>query len=334
MSNALKSIGKTFKKIVKSKVFKIVLIAAAIYFTAGIAAGAMGVAGAASMPGIGTAMSTLGIAEGSWAAAMGLSSAASTAIPAAGWVSAEGGAAFAGGLAADAAVGSAAAAGAGATAAAEAAGAAFVESSTGLMVPAAEAAGAGAAEAVSATGLVDAASLGETFAAAGETASTIGEAASTMAEAPQSVPEGYWNMRADAGNVASDVGSSAREASWGDFGSGGDVASSNIEGPLDYSYGEAGQTRWGTSVGDSTPAQPSLFDKMSSFYEKLTPGAKKILGEGLMRGGTELAKGIAGKYSQDEQLKFRREQRTVWRDPTNPYVTGNRSGLVNAASGG
>ena len=63
MSGILKKIGKVFKKIVKSKIFKAVLIAAAIYFTAGIAAGAMGSAFAASLPGISTAAGAIGLGE-------------------------------------------------------------------------------------------------------------------------------------------------------------------------------------------------------------------------------------------------------------------------------
>lgn len=61
MSNILSGIGKIFKKIVQSPVFKVVAIAAAIYFTGGIAAASMGVSGAASLPGISTAMGFLGI---------------------------------------------------------------------------------------------------------------------------------------------------------------------------------------------------------------------------------------------------------------------------------
>jgi hypothetical protein len=63
MSGILKKVGKVFQKIVKSKIFKIVAIAAAVYFTAGIAAGAMGSVFAASLPGISTAASALGLGE-------------------------------------------------------------------------------------------------------------------------------------------------------------------------------------------------------------------------------------------------------------------------------
>jgi len=62
MSGVIKKIGDVAKKIIKNPIFKAVLVAAAIYFTAGIAAGAMGSTFAASLPGIGTAMETLGIA--------------------------------------------------------------------------------------------------------------------------------------------------------------------------------------------------------------------------------------------------------------------------------
>ncbi len=52
MSGVLKTVGKVFKKIVQSPIFKIVAIAAAVYFTGGLAAGAMGSTFAASLPGI------------------------------------------------------------------------------------------------------------------------------------------------------------------------------------------------------------------------------------------------------------------------------------------
>lgn len=62
MSGVVKKIGKVFKKIVKSKVFKVILIAAAVYFTAGIAAAAGGSAFAASLPGITAAGQAVGLA--------------------------------------------------------------------------------------------------------------------------------------------------------------------------------------------------------------------------------------------------------------------------------
>lgn len=61
MSGVLKKIGKVFKKIVKSKIFKAVLIAAAVYFTAGVALAAGGSAFAASLPGITAAGQAVGL---------------------------------------------------------------------------------------------------------------------------------------------------------------------------------------------------------------------------------------------------------------------------------
>jgi len=61
MSNVFKSIAKVFKKIVKSPIFKAVLISAAIYFTGGLAAGALGSTFAATLPGIAGAAEALGI---------------------------------------------------------------------------------------------------------------------------------------------------------------------------------------------------------------------------------------------------------------------------------
>ena len=62
MSGILKKIGKVFKKIVSSKIFKVVLIAAAVYFTAGVALAAGGSAFAASLPGITAAGQAVGLA--------------------------------------------------------------------------------------------------------------------------------------------------------------------------------------------------------------------------------------------------------------------------------
>lgn len=69
MSGILKKVGKVFKKVVKSKIFKIAAIAAAVYFTGGIAAGAMGSSFAAGLPGIQSAASMLGVTSGAFGAA-------------------------------------------------------------------------------------------------------------------------------------------------------------------------------------------------------------------------------------------------------------------------
>ena len=61
MSGIMKKIGKVFKKIVKSKIFKVIAIAAAVYFTGGIALGAMGSGFAASLPGISAAANAIGM---------------------------------------------------------------------------------------------------------------------------------------------------------------------------------------------------------------------------------------------------------------------------------
>lgn len=61
MSGILRKVGKVFKKIVSSRIFKVVAIAAAVYFTAGIAAGAMGSAFAVGLPGIQAAAGAIGM---------------------------------------------------------------------------------------------------------------------------------------------------------------------------------------------------------------------------------------------------------------------------------
>lgn len=77
MSGVLKSIGKVFKKVVKSKIFKIAAIAAAVYFTGGLAAAAMGSEFALGLPMIGEAAGALGIggtAAGAATSAAGMAS--------------------------------------------------------------------------------------------------------------------------------------------------------------------------------------------------------------------------------------------------------------------
>ena len=76
MSGILKSIGKIFKKIIKSPIFKAVLIAVAIYFTAGLALGAMGAAFATTLPGIAGAAEGLGITAGAFGSAAATGTAA------------------------------------------------------------------------------------------------------------------------------------------------------------------------------------------------------------------------------------------------------------------
>lgn len=71
MSGILKSIGKVFKKIIKSPIFKIAMIAVAVYFTGGLALGALGSTFAAALPGIAGAAEGLGITAGAFAAGAG-----------------------------------------------------------------------------------------------------------------------------------------------------------------------------------------------------------------------------------------------------------------------
>lgn len=84
MSGVLKKIGKVFKKIVKSKIFKVVLIAAAVYFTAGVALAAGGSAFAASLPGITAAGQAVGLAGVGEIAAIGGTAVGEAALASAG----------------------------------------------------------------------------------------------------------------------------------------------------------------------------------------------------------------------------------------------------------
>lgn len=61
MSGILKSAKKVFAKVVKSKIFKVAAIAAAVYFTGGLAMAASGSAFAAGLPGISSLGGALGM---------------------------------------------------------------------------------------------------------------------------------------------------------------------------------------------------------------------------------------------------------------------------------
>lgn len=62
MSGIFKSIGRALKKVWKSPIFKAIIIAAAIYFTAGVGLAAMGSTFAASLPGITAVGQAVGLA--------------------------------------------------------------------------------------------------------------------------------------------------------------------------------------------------------------------------------------------------------------------------------
>jgi hypothetical protein len=72
MSGLVKGVKKVFKavgKVMKSPIFKAIVIAAAVYFTGGLALGAMGSTFAASLPGITGLAEGLGITAGAFGAA-------------------------------------------------------------------------------------------------------------------------------------------------------------------------------------------------------------------------------------------------------------------------
>jgi hypothetical protein len=66
MSGLIKSVGKVFKKVAKSKVVKGLAIAAALYYVGGLAAGAMGSTTAANLPGIKGAADLFGLNAGAF----------------------------------------------------------------------------------------------------------------------------------------------------------------------------------------------------------------------------------------------------------------------------
>jgi hypothetical protein len=88
MSGILKKIGKVFKKVVSSKIFKVIAIAAAVYFTAGVALAAGGSAFAAGLPGITAAGQAVGLsgvgAIAATGAEVGAAAAATTGLAEAG----------------------------------------------------------------------------------------------------------------------------------------------------------------------------------------------------------------------------------------------------------
>jgi hypothetical protein len=68
VKKVFKAVGTAIKKVVKSPIFKAILIAAAIYFTGGLALGAMGSTAAAALPGIATFAETVGVTAGAFGA--------------------------------------------------------------------------------------------------------------------------------------------------------------------------------------------------------------------------------------------------------------------------
>jgi hypothetical protein len=66
MSGLVRSVGKVFRKVAKSKVVKGLAIAAALYYAGGLAAGAMGSTTAANLPGIKGLADFLGVEAGAF----------------------------------------------------------------------------------------------------------------------------------------------------------------------------------------------------------------------------------------------------------------------------
>lgn len=80
VKKVFKKVGSAAKKLWKNKIVRAIVIAAAIYFTGGLAAGAMGSTTAAAMPGITAAAKGLGITAGAFGTGAGTFAAGSTGL--------------------------------------------------------------------------------------------------------------------------------------------------------------------------------------------------------------------------------------------------------------
>lgn len=313
MSGVIKKLGKALKRVVKSKVFKIIVIAAAVYFTAGIAAGAMGSQFAASLPGITTAAEALGINAGAFAPSavatletaasglsstvggMGLEAGAGSAAAATGdamavsggWVSAEGGAGYAGGMAAEAAGATESALAASSQAGAE-----------GIVNPMAEYGGS---------------PLGT------ETPQTLTAGQEKML-ANSSAMEGGGTVQSSGYDLAPQVEHQVAESTAGQTA----APSSPTPGAPDYAdfnYNYPGETRWGTPVADSTPAGESVWTKFSNWWGERSPTTQTILAQAGFGVAKGLYEGIAGSRAADAAAEQRKDLHRV------NYV--DNSGIVN-----
>lgn len=300
MSGFLKSVGKVFKKIVQSPIFKVVAIAAAVYFTGGLALTAMGgeaAAFAATLPGISSAAGALGIGEiaGAAAANVGLTAAE---------IGATGDAIFA--------TGAMEAAGMGAEAA-------------GM--------GAGALEAVAGEGGSLAGTIADSYGAglgaANEAASGIAnagiEAGGTAANAVD-MPDVTSPLH-DAGAPASSVTGSPTTPSLGspqvgpDAQSAFNAAPTPNDSPLkptDWGMGDKGLGTVATA-GDQGTLSAAQIAKLSpdqstwasikSWYNGLDPLEKKMLGEGLSQAGKGALNALSVKSQQDFQMALENQRR-------------------------
>ena len=343
MSGILNSIGKVFKKIIKSPIFKIVLIAVAVYFTAGLALGALGSAFAASLPGIAGAAEGLGITAGAFGAAGAAGAGAGVAAAAAGSVLLDAGTGAAA-LDAGATLGVGAA-----SAGIEAAGGATLLGEAGL-------AGAGEAAAAAGSGVVDAAvgAMPEGLVSATtEAGGAAGDAAATGAESGLSVTDSTSNMIGNEGvnvaNVSADGAGTTAPTTGAVNPTTGAVEMPELPGNAagttpSQSFGaEAGDTVGSAGTGTGSVGSPyvapesSGWQAVKNWWSNLGPGEKKIAYEGLSQGAKAAIGAVSQKQVLDQQqYNIDRNKADVIRkgqvaDRTSFYKT---PGLVNSAING
>jgi hypothetical protein len=314
MSGFLKNIGKVFKKIIKSPIFKIALIAVAVYFTAGLAAGAMGSVFATTLPGISAAASGLGITAGAFGTSATVAAAAAAN---AGMIAAGLGESALGMTAAEVAASgiavtgaeAAGAAGAAATGAFDMAGAA----GTGLLESAAEA-GAGATGAFDMTGAAGTGLLDSASAAAPSAGGSLLNTAKTVA---------------DYAGKANTLTGLAKSAS-------GDATVPDEKTPSGY---PGNQSDFGKSFG-KPPASAGI-EAEKSWWESQDDSTKKIAYSALSDGAKAALGAWAAKSASDERKEEKNQEREdrlrrgavpdVSSMFTGKYKT---PGLVRSATGG
>ena len=276
MSGIVKSVGKVFRKIVQSPIFKVVAIAAAVYFTGGLAAGAFGTMAAGAE---GAALASSAVLEA------GAAGAVEAGVEGA-MISAE----TAGSLAA-AASGTVSSAGAIASDA-------LASGVTGSVQAGLEGATAGA------TGIT-----GDVAGAAANVADAGVNAASNVLEGgyPESgvVQSGLGTPGSNAADAASVANASPNPGNIGDqvLGSNGQAASDQVANST--VGGGPGSQSW---VDNAT-------DAFKRNYYSLSEGAQKVIGEDgfftkkmIGQGLFDAGKAVVGGIAQQEQLKQQQAQ--------------------------
>lgn len=326
MSNILKSIGNAIKKIVKSPIFKAVLIAVAIYFTAGLAAGAMGSVFAAGLPGIATAAEALGVTSGAFAAgAAGLAEAGVGAVAAGAagdafaaaaggeaattFASAAGEAVGVGGAAADA-VGSAAAdvgGAAGAVTDVAPAGGGIVNSAPSALADSLSAGTTATPDLAGiATDATGAATSANPAAASLDVASTAAPAVSPEADIAASTS----NVAAPA---ATDIGTNTVT-------SGTSSALPNAGSGIDSA----------TDLLAKKAAGPNMFDKFGSWWGGLSPASQNILGQA----GLGAGKAVIGAIGNNNNNAVAEQKREFDIKQANTHVNPGKpspyNGIINS----